>query len=160
MCVFNFFFLLLVIIRPEDTAVYSPKRSTKAENKDGQPIEESEILISKAPQKTREPSLFLALCRTFGPYFLISFVYKIIHDILMFAGPEILRLLSLFFPHSPSLRRTDVRFPSQRAVFRGLRGKTSPPRAQLRPSGRDRCRVCLSMPEVHRVTNRPGRVSY
>ncbi|XP_053473507.1 multidrug resistance-associated protein 1 isoform X2 [Ictalurus furcatus] len=86
--------------RPEDTAVYSPKRSTKAENKDGQPVEESEILISKAPQKTREPSLFLALCRTFGPYFLISFVYKIIHDILMFAGPEILRLLIQFVKDS------------------------------------------------------------
>ncbi|KAF4093148.1 hypothetical protein AMELA_G00028850 [Ameiurus melas] len=82
--------------RPEDKAVYSPKRSTKAEEKDGQPIEESEILISKASQKTREPSLFLALCRTFGPYFLISFVYKIIHDVLMFVGPEILRLLIQF----------------------------------------------------------------
>ncbi|MCJ8739023.1 hypothetical protein PDJAM_G00042390 [Pangasius djambal] len=82
--------------RPEDKAVYSPKRSTKAEDNEGQPIEEAEILISKAPQKTREPSLFLALCWTFGPYFLVSSVYKIIHDILMFAGPEILRLLIQF----------------------------------------------------------------
>ncbi|MCI4384808.1 hypothetical protein PGIGA_G00042930 [Pangasianodon gigas] len=82
--------------RPEDKAIYSPKRSTKAEEKDRQPIEEAEILISRAPQKTREPSLFLALCWTFGPYFLVSSVYKIIHDILMFAGPEILRLLIQF----------------------------------------------------------------
>lgn len=81
-------------LRPEDKAMYSPKRSTKAESKDGQPFEESEILISKAPRKTREPSLFLALCRTFGPYFLVSAVYKIVHDVLMFAGPKILRLLS------------------------------------------------------------------
>ncbi|XP_046722465.1 multidrug resistance-associated protein 1 [Silurus meridionalis] len=82
--------------RSEDKAVYSPKRSTKTENKDQQPIEESEILITNAPQKTREPSLFLALCRTFGPYFLISSIYKIIHDILMFTGPVILSLLIQF----------------------------------------------------------------
>ncbi|XP_060758138.1 multidrug resistance-associated protein 1 isoform X2 [Neoarius graeffei] len=82
--------------RPEDKLRYSSKPSAGAENKDGQPIEESEILISKSPQKTREPSLFLALCRAFGPYFLISSIYKIIHDILMFAGPEILRLLIQF----------------------------------------------------------------
>uniref|UniRef100_A0A665WKS8 Multidrug resistance-associated protein 1 n=1 Tax=Echeneis naucrates TaxID=173247 RepID=A0A665WKS8_ECHNA len=31
---------------------------------------ESEILIVKTPLKTKEPSLFLALCLTFGPYFL------------------------------------------------------------------------------------------
>ncbi|XP_026991190.1 multidrug resistance-associated protein 1 isoform X3 [Tachysurus fulvidraco] len=78
--------------------LYSPKRSSRAENKDSreQPIEESEILISKASQKPKEPSLLLALCRTFGPYFLVSTVYKFIHDILMFAGPEFLRLLIQF----------------------------------------------------------------
>lgn len=54
-------------------------------------MEESEILIVKTPQKTKEPSLFWALCLTFGPYFLISCLYKIIQDILMFVGPEILR---------------------------------------------------------------------
>uniref|UniRef100_A0A8C2H8V0 Multidrug resistance-associated protein 1 n=1 Tax=Cyprinus carpio TaxID=7962 RepID=A0A8C2H8V0_CYPCA len=52
--------------------------------KDGQPIEESEILLTKTLQKTGDPSLFCALCRTFGPYFLVSSLYKIIHDILMF----------------------------------------------------------------------------
>ncbi|KAI4887709.1 hypothetical protein NFI96_025031, partial [Prochilodus magdalenae] len=79
--------------RPEEKTMYSPKRSTMAEKKDGQPVEESEILIIKAPQKNGSPSLLLALCRTFGPYFLVSSIYKIIHDILMFVGPEILRLL-------------------------------------------------------------------
>uniref|UniRef100_A0AAR2JQY6 ABC transmembrane type-1 domain-containing protein n=1 Tax=Pygocentrus nattereri TaxID=42514 RepID=A0AAR2JQY6_PYGNA len=63
---------------------------------DRRPIEESEILIMKTPQKSGSPSLFLALCRTFGPYFLVSSFYKIIHDILMFVGPEILRLLIQF----------------------------------------------------------------
>uniref|UniRef100_A0A8C2GPP5 Multidrug resistance-associated protein 1 n=1 Tax=Cyprinus carpio TaxID=7962 RepID=A0A8C2GPP5_CYPCA len=71
--------------------LYSPKRAAKGEKKDGQPIEESEILLAKTLQKTGEPSLFCALCRTFGPYFLVSSLYKIIHDILMFVGPEILR---------------------------------------------------------------------
>uniref|UniRef100_A0A672QV88 Multidrug resistance-associated protein 1 n=1 Tax=Sinocyclocheilus grahami TaxID=75366 RepID=A0A672QV88_SINGR len=74
----------------------SEVRTAKGEKKDGQPIEESEILLAKTLQKTGEPSLFCALCRTFGPYFLVSSLYKIIHDILMFVGPEILRLLIQF----------------------------------------------------------------
>uniref|UniRef100_A0A6Q2XP15 Multidrug resistance-associated protein 1 n=1 Tax=Esox lucius TaxID=8010 RepID=A0A6Q2XP15_ESOLU len=57
---------------------------------------ESEILITNISQKSAEPSLFWALCLTFGPYFLISSLYKIIQDILMFVGPEILRLLIQF----------------------------------------------------------------
>ncbi|KAL7850070.1 hypothetical protein SRHO_G00194190 [Serrasalmus rhombeus] len=80
--------------RPDEKTLYSPMQSAMAE--DGRPIEESEILIMKTPQKSGSPSLFLALCRTFGPYFLISSFYKIIHDILMFVGPEILRLLIQF----------------------------------------------------------------
>uniref|UniRef100_A0A672QTY4 Multidrug resistance-associated protein 1 n=1 Tax=Sinocyclocheilus grahami TaxID=75366 RepID=A0A672QTY4_SINGR len=80
----------------EYKTLYSPKRAAKGEKKDGQPIEESEILLAKTLQKTGEPSLFCALCRTFGPYFLVSSLYKIIHDILMFVGPEILRLLIQF----------------------------------------------------------------
>ncbi|KAK2916503.1 hypothetical protein Q8A67_000877 [Cirrhinus molitorella] len=82
--------------RPVDKTLYSPKKATRGEKKDGQPIEESEILLAKTLQKTGEPSLFCALCRTFGPYFLVSSLYKIIHDILMFVGPEILRLLIQF----------------------------------------------------------------
>uniref|UniRef100_A0A8C1J762 Multidrug resistance-associated protein 1 n=1 Tax=Cyprinus carpio TaxID=7962 RepID=A0A8C1J762_CYPCA len=82
--------------RPVDKTLYSPKRSAREEKKDGQPIEESEILLTKTLQKTGDPSLFCALCRTFGPYFLVSSLYKIIHDILMFVGPEILRLLIQF----------------------------------------------------------------
>uniref|UniRef100_A0A8B9RNE8 Multidrug resistance-associated protein 1 n=1 Tax=Astyanax mexicanus TaxID=7994 RepID=A0A8B9RNE8_ASTMX len=80
----------------DDKTMYSPKRPSMAEKKDGRPVEESEILLIKAPQKSGDPSLFLALCRTFGPYFLVSSIYKIIHDVLMFVGPEILRLLIQF----------------------------------------------------------------
>ncbi|XP_073695376.1 multidrug resistance-associated protein 1 isoform X1 [Garra rufa] len=82
--------------RPVDKTLYSPKKAARSEKKDGQPIEESEILLAKTLQKSGEPSLFFALCRTFGPYFLISSLYKIIHDVLMFVGPEILRLLIQF----------------------------------------------------------------
>ncbi|KAM4634684.1 multidrug resistance-associated protein 1 [Polymixia lowei] len=82
--------------RPEEKTLYSPKRVSRGETKEGPPVEESEILIVKTPQKTNEPSLFWALCLTFGPYFLISSLYKIIQDILMFVGPEILRLLIRF----------------------------------------------------------------
>ncbi|KAF5894747.1 multidrug resistance-associated protein 1, partial [Clarias magur] len=82
--------------RPADKATFSPRRPAKPESKDRQPMEESEILISNSPQKPREPSLLLALCRTFGPYFLVSSVFKFIHDVLMFAGPVILSLLIQF----------------------------------------------------------------
>uniref|UniRef100_A0A8C9ZRY3 Multidrug resistance-associated protein 1 n=1 Tax=Sander lucioperca TaxID=283035 RepID=A0A8C9ZRY3_SANLU len=80
----------------EQKMVYSPKRVTHTEGKEGRAVEESEILIVKTSQKTKEPSLFWALCLTFGPYFLISCLYKIIQDVLMFVGPEILRLLICF----------------------------------------------------------------
>ncbi|CAL8264121.1 unnamed protein product [Lota lota] len=59
-------------------------------------IYESEILLVKNPLKTGKPSLFWALCLTFGPYFLISSLYKMMQDVLMFVGPEILRLLIHF----------------------------------------------------------------
>ncbi|XP_006892781.1 PREDICTED: multidrug resistance-associated protein 1 [Elephantulus edwardii] len=58
--------------------------------------EEAEALIVKSPQKEREPSLFKVLYKTFGPYFLMSFLFKALHDLMMFAGPEILKLLINF----------------------------------------------------------------
>ncbi|KAM5227272.1 multidrug resistance-associated protein 1 isoform 2-T2 [Ctenodactylus gundi] len=58
--------------------------------------EEAEALIVKSPQKERDPSLFKVLYKTFGPYFLMSFLFKALHDLMMFAGPEILKLLIHF----------------------------------------------------------------
>lgn len=81
----------LSVPRVEQKTSYSPRRVTSSEGKEGEAVEESEILIVRTPQKTKEPSLFWALCFTFGPYFFISCLYKIIQDILMFVGPEILR---------------------------------------------------------------------
>lgn len=86
--------------RTDQKTMYSPKQASQNEGKDGANVEESEILITKAPQKIKEPSLLWALCLTFGPYFLISCLYKIIQDILMFVGPEILRLLIHFVNNS------------------------------------------------------------
>uniref|UniRef100_A0A8C6PLB0 Multidrug resistance-associated protein 1 n=1 Tax=Nothobranchius furzeri TaxID=105023 RepID=A0A8C6PLB0_NOTFU len=80
--------------------MYSPKRKPHGETKEAQAVEESEILIVKSGKKTKEPSLLWALCLTFGPYFFISCFYKIIQDILMFVGPEILRLLISFVNNS------------------------------------------------------------
>uniref|UniRef100_A0A8C8ZR90 Multidrug resistance-associated protein 1 n=1 Tax=Prolemur simus TaxID=1328070 RepID=A0A8C8ZR90_PROSS len=58
--------------------------------------EEAEALIVKSPQKDREPCLFKVLYKTFGPYFLMSFFFKAVHDLMMFAGPELLKLLINF----------------------------------------------------------------
>uniref|UniRef100_A0A663N540 Multidrug resistance-associated protein 1 n=1 Tax=Athene cunicularia TaxID=194338 RepID=A0A663N540_ATHCN len=58
--------------------------------------EEAEALIIKPSQKSSEASLFKVLYKTFGPYFLMSFLFKAAHDLLMFAGPEILKLLINF----------------------------------------------------------------
>uniref|UniRef100_A0A3B3Q9H2 Multidrug resistance-associated protein 1 n=1 Tax=Paramormyrops kingsleyae TaxID=1676925 RepID=A0A3B3Q9H2_9TELE len=87
--------------RPLLKTLYSPKRPAKPKS-DDPPPEESEVLILNTPPKKHQPSLLLALCMTFGPYFLVSSVYKIIHDILMFVGPEILRLL-INFVNDPSI---------------------------------------------------------
>nr|XP_043873402.1 multidrug resistance-associated protein 1 isoform X1 [Solea senegalensis] len=82
--------------RTEQRTLYSPRPLPRTDSKESRPLEESEILILNPEKKTKESSLFRALCLTFGPYFLISCLYKIIQDILMFVGPEILRLLIHF----------------------------------------------------------------
>nr|XP_044603416.1 multidrug resistance-associated protein 1 [Equus asinus] len=68
-----------------------PKGSSKVDVN-----EEAEALIVKSPAKERDPSLFKVLYKTFGPYFLMSFLFKALHDLMMFAGPEILKLLINF----------------------------------------------------------------
>lgn len=82
---------LFSVLRVERKNMYSSKVVLHPKGKEDQSVEESEILIVKKPQTTKEPSLLWALCLTFGPYFLISCLYKFIQDVLMFIGPEILR---------------------------------------------------------------------
>lgn len=68
---------------PKDPS--KPKGSSKLDVN-----EEVEALIVKSPQKDKDPSLFKVLYKTFGPYFLMSFLFKALHDLMMFAGPKIL----------------------------------------------------------------------
>ncbi|XP_053936985.1 multidrug resistance-associated protein 1 isoform X3 [Cuculus canorus] len=76
--------------------LYSLKKQQKSSDSKGDVTEEAEALIIKPSQKSSEASLFKALYKTFGPYFLMSFLFKAAHDLLMFAGPEILKLLINF----------------------------------------------------------------
>ncbi|NXS33066.1 MRP1 protein, partial [Pomatostomus ruficeps] len=76
--------------------LYAPKKQQKSGDSNGDVTEEVEALIIKPSQKSSEASLFKVLYKTFGPYFLMSFLFKAVHDLLMFAGPEILKLLLNF----------------------------------------------------------------
>ncbi|NXQ50905.1 MRP1 protein, partial [Catharus fuscescens] len=76
--------------------LYAPTKQQKSGDSNGDVTEEVEALIIKPSQKSSEASLFKVLYKTFGPYFLMSFLFKAGHDLLMFAGPEILRLLLNF----------------------------------------------------------------
>lgn len=70
--------------------LYSSKKQQKSDS-NGDVTEEAEALIIKPSQKNYEASLFKVLYKTFGPYFLMSFLFKAAHDLLMFTGPEILK---------------------------------------------------------------------
>ncbi|KAM7151629.1 multidrug resistance-associated protein 1 isoform 3-T3 [Macrochelys suwanniensis] len=76
--------------------VYSPKKQMKSSNSNGDVTEEVEALIVKPSQRNSAPSLLKVLYKTFGPYFLMSFLFKACHDLMMFSGPEILKLLINF----------------------------------------------------------------
>ena len=71
--------------------MYSAHPGSQGEGKEGRQRDEAEILLVRNPLKKGKPSLFWALCRTFGPHFLVSSFYKMVQDVLMFVGPEILR---------------------------------------------------------------------
>ncbi|XP_032086464.1 multidrug resistance-associated protein 1-like isoform X2 [Thamnophis elegans] len=70
---------------------YSPKKPASSDG-----AEEAEALILEPPSKGREPSLTRVLYKTFGPYFLMSFLFKAFHDLMMFTGPELLKRLINF----------------------------------------------------------------
>ncbi|XP_042720020.1 multidrug resistance-associated protein 1 isoform X4 [Lagopus leucura] len=76
--------------------LYSAKKQQKSSDSNGEVTEEAEALIIKPSQRSSEASLSKVLYKTFGPYFLMSFLFKAAHDLLMFAGPEILKLLINF----------------------------------------------------------------
>ncbi|XP_044159893.1 multidrug resistance-associated protein 1-like isoform X2 [Bufo gargarizans] len=76
--------------------VYTSEKPTKQAEPGDEVGEEVEALIVKTTPKDTETSLLKALYKTFGPYFFMSFFFKFLHDILMFTGPGILRLLITF----------------------------------------------------------------
>ncbi|XP_031462657.1 multidrug resistance-associated protein 1 isoform X1 [Phasianus colchicus] len=76
--------------------LYSSKKQQKSSDSNGEVTEEAEALIIKPSQRSSEASLSKVLYKTFGPYFLMSFLFKAAHDLLMFSGPEILKLLINF----------------------------------------------------------------
>ncbi|NXR46089.1 MRP1 protein, partial [Hippolais icterina] len=82
--------------RQPPNMLYAPKKQQKSGDSNGDVTEEVEALIIKPSQKSSEASLFKVLYKTFGPYFLMSFLFKAGHDLLMFSGPEILKLLLNF----------------------------------------------------------------
>ena len=42
-------------------------------------------------RKPREPSVWMAVVRTFGPYYLLGGLYKLIYDLITFINPLVLR---------------------------------------------------------------------
>ncbi|KAG8145847.1 hypothetical protein E2320_012309 [Naja naja] len=76
--------------------LYSPKKPAQVSSSSSDVAEEAEALILGPPPRSRDPSLFRVLYKTFGPYFLMSFLFKASHDLMMFTGPELLKLLINF----------------------------------------------------------------
>ncbi|KAG9477059.1 hypothetical protein GDO78_002449 [Eleutherodactylus coqui] len=82
---------------PPVKITYSPKKKPIEQPESADETgEEVEALIVKPTAKDVESSLFKALYKTFGPYFFMSSFFKIVHDLLMFSGPGILKLLIQF----------------------------------------------------------------
>lgn len=71
--------------------LYSPKKPARGSGSSSDVAEEAEALILGPPTRNRAPSLFRVLYKTFGPYFLMSFLFKAFHDLMMFTGPELLK---------------------------------------------------------------------
>lgn len=70
---------------------YVAKKPAKGSGSSSEVAEEAEALILGPPTSSREPSLSRVLYKTFGPYFLMSFLFKAFHDLMMFSGPELLK---------------------------------------------------------------------
>ncbi|XP_035998439.1 canalicular multispecific organic anion transporter 2 isoform X2 [Fundulus heteroclitus] len=58
--------------------------------------EEAEVLLSSHQAAPHQPSFLRALIRSFGPYFLIGSVFKLMQDAITFVNPQLLRMLISF----------------------------------------------------------------
>uniref|UniRef100_A0A674KCL9 Multidrug resistance-associated protein 1 n=1 Tax=Terrapene triunguis TaxID=2587831 RepID=A0A674KCL9_9SAUR len=76
-------------LNKEDTSeevVQGLARYWEKDNSNGDVTEEVEALIVKPSQRNSAPSLLKVLYKTFGPYFLMSFLFKACHDLMMFSA--------------------------------------------------------------------------
>ncbi|XP_076820993.1 multidrug resistance-associated protein 1-like isoform X2 [Clavelina lepadiformis] len=66
------------------------------EKGDHEPKKEAEVLIAQKKKQKKKASLLWAMCKTFGPYFLISSFLKVLQDCLAFVSPQLLSALISF----------------------------------------------------------------
>ena len=68
------------------------------------------LLIFFADQNSTGPSLIKVLVKCYGPYYLVGSAAKLIHDILNFTSPQLLRLVAKSYFGNLILRHQSVRF--------------------------------------------------
>ncbi|XP_048466697.1 ATP-binding cassette sub-family C member 3 isoform X2 [Rhincodon typus] len=80
--------------------VFYTKCPTAYNITDEEPHEAEVLFPSKGDQK--KPSFLIALCRTFGPYFLVGSALKLCQDLLSFVNPQLLNMLISFIKSQES----------------------------------------------------------
>lgn len=63
---------------------------TQAKYKDGR-VDTEVMVVDKSSSEPKKPRLLKTLINSFLPMFLVSLVFKLIHDILMFISPQLLK---------------------------------------------------------------------
>ncbi|XP_076338372.1 multidrug-Resistance like Protein 1 isoform X1 [Tachypleus tridentatus] len=64
---------------------------------------DDEVNFSHHDKKKNKPNIVVALCKTFGPFFMSGAVFKLIHDVLQFVTPKLLKLLIGFVSNNEPL---------------------------------------------------------
>jgi len=63
------------------------------------PTSSSNVKYQVPPRKkSRQPSAWHAICRTFGFYYAIGGLYKLIYDLISFVSPLLLRYTHVYSP--------------------------------------------------------------
>ncbi|XP_072339968.1 ATP-binding cassette sub-family C member 3 isoform X2 [Scyliorhinus torazame] len=80
--------------RRKQEVFYTKCPSRPYDIKEGEPDEAEVMFPNKEDQK--QPSFLIALCKTFGPYFLLGSALKLCQDLLSFVNPQLLNMLISF----------------------------------------------------------------
>ncbi|XP_038632461.1 canalicular multispecific organic anion transporter 2 isoform X3 [Scyliorhinus canicula] len=80
--------------RRKQEVFYTKCPSSPYDIKEGEPDEAEVMFHNKEDQK--QPSFLIALCKTFGPYFLLGSALKLCQDLLSFVNPQLLNMLISF----------------------------------------------------------------